>query len=173
MNAMLTVWWKEVKENLRDKRTVMSALIYAPLFGPIMFVVLMNVQINHELSKAEGPLKVPVVGAQYAPNLVNALKHGHRMAGDVFRDALKVPRRAMKQFQGAGDPLQELRSAPLRALIGGPGHPANLRHGREAIVQLGRIPVGFPGIAPRPIDAETPFAWGVGPIRMEMVIGSG
>jgi sodium transport system permease protein len=74
MNAILTVWWKEVKENLRDKRTVMSALIYAPLFGPIMFVVLMNVQINHELSKAEGPLKVPVVGAQYAPNLINALK---------------------------------------------------------------------------------------------------
>lgn len=73
MNATLTVWWKEVKENLRDKRTVMSALIYAPLFGPIMFVVLMNVQINHELSKAEGPLKVPVIGAQYAPNLVNAL----------------------------------------------------------------------------------------------------
>jgi sodium transport system permease protein len=74
MNAMLTVWWKEVKENLRDKRTVMSALIYAPLFGPIMFVILMNVQINHELSKAEGPLKVPVVGAQYAPNLIEALK---------------------------------------------------------------------------------------------------
>lgn len=74
MNATLTVWWKEVRENLRDKRTVMSALIYAPLFGPIMFVVLMNVQINHELSKAEGPLKVPVVGAQYAPNLLDALK---------------------------------------------------------------------------------------------------
>ncbi|HEX6613429.1 MAG TPA: ABC transporter permease, partial [Rhodanobacteraceae bacterium] len=74
MNAMLTVWWKEVIENLRDKRTVMSALIYAPLFGPLMFVVLMNVMINREMAKAEGPLKVPVIGAQYAPNLVNALE---------------------------------------------------------------------------------------------------
>ncbi|HET9834810.1 MAG TPA: ABC transporter permease, partial [Rhodanobacteraceae bacterium] len=73
-NAIVAVWWKEVKENLRDKRTVMSALIYGPLFGPIMFVVLMNVMINREMSKAEGPLKVPVAGAQYAPNLVNALK---------------------------------------------------------------------------------------------------
>ncbi|HXS72745.1 MAG TPA: ABC transporter permease [Rhodanobacteraceae bacterium] len=74
MNAIFVVWWKEVAENLRDKRTLMSALIYAPLFGPIMFVVLMNVQINHELSKAQGPLKVPVIGAQYAPNLIEALK---------------------------------------------------------------------------------------------------
>jgi len=74
MNATLTVWWKEIRENLRDKRTVMSALIYAPLFGPIMFVVLINVQINREMAKAEGPLKVPVIGAQYAPNLIEALK---------------------------------------------------------------------------------------------------
>src|SRR5690348_12187592 len=74
INAIAAVWWKEVKENLRDKRTVMSALIYAPLFGPLMFVVLMNVMINHEMAKAEGPLKVPVIGAQYAPNLITALK---------------------------------------------------------------------------------------------------
>ncbi|MGN6729017.1 MAG: ABC transporter permease [Rhodanobacteraceae bacterium] len=92
MNAMWTVWWKEVRENLRDKRTVMSALIYAPLFGPIMFVVLMNVQINHELSKAEGPLKVPVVGAQYAPNLVTALKQ----QGLVPQPASKDPETAVR-----------------------------------------------------------------------------
>lgn len=74
MNAMLTVWWKEVLENLRDKRTVFSALVYGPLFGPIMFVVLMNVVVQQQMSKAEGPLKVPVIGAQYAPNLIDALK---------------------------------------------------------------------------------------------------
>ena len=74
MSAMLTVWWKEVRENLRDKRTVFSALIYGPLLGPIMFVVLMNVVITQQMSKAEGPLKVPVVGAQYAPNLIAALE---------------------------------------------------------------------------------------------------
>ncbi|MGH8184776.1 MAG: ABC transporter permease [Rhodanobacteraceae bacterium] len=74
MNAMLTVWWKEVRENLRDKRTVFSALVYGPLFGPIMFVVLMNVVVNQQMAKAEGPLKVPVIGAQYAPNLIDALK---------------------------------------------------------------------------------------------------
>ena len=74
MSAMLTVWWKEVRENLRDRRTVFSALIYGPLFGPILFVVLMNTMVGREMKKAEGPLKVPVIGAQYAPNLVDALK---------------------------------------------------------------------------------------------------
>ena len=74
MNATLTVWLKEVRENLRDKRTVFSALIYGPLIGPVMFVVLMNVLVGHEMKKAEGPLKVPVIGAEHAPNLIGALK---------------------------------------------------------------------------------------------------
>lgn len=74
MNAMLTIWWKEIRENLRDKRTVFSALVWAPLFGPIMFVVLMNVVIGQQMKKAEGPIKVPVIGASYAPNLIDALK---------------------------------------------------------------------------------------------------
>ncbi len=74
MKSAITVFWKEVRENLRDKRTVFSALIYGPLIGPVMFVVLMNTVINHEMSKAEGPLKVPVIGAEYAPNLIDALK---------------------------------------------------------------------------------------------------
>jgi len=74
MKSAITVFWKEVRENLRDKRTVFSALIYGPLIGPVMFVVLMNTVISHEMSKAEGPLKVPVIGAEYAPNLIDALK---------------------------------------------------------------------------------------------------
>lgn len=75
MNSTITVWLKEIRENLRDKRTVFSALIYGPLLGPVMFVVLMNVQVGQVLAKAEGSLRVPVIGAQYAPNLVAALEH--------------------------------------------------------------------------------------------------
>ena len=74
MKPTLTVWLKEVRENLRDKRTVFSALIYGPLIGPVMFVVIMNAIVGHEMKKAEGPLKVPVIGAEHAPSLVGALK---------------------------------------------------------------------------------------------------
>ena len=74
MSTMLTVFLKEVKENLRDKRTVTSALIYGPLIGPIVFVLLMNTIITRELNKADQPLRIPVIGAEYAPNLIDALK---------------------------------------------------------------------------------------------------
>jgi sodium transport system permease protein len=74
MNAMLAVFLKEVKENLRDKRTVMSALLYGPLLGPVMFVMLINVLISRDMTKAEAPLEVPVIGIEHAPNLVSMLK---------------------------------------------------------------------------------------------------
>ena len=74
--AILTVFLKEVKENLRDRRTLISAFLTGPLLGPLLFVVLLNVTLNRELDKAEQPLSVPVIGAQYAPNLINALKAG-------------------------------------------------------------------------------------------------
>ncbi|GLQ49049.1 ABC transporter permease [Dyella flava] len=74
MRTTLTVFLKEVKENLRDKRTVLSALLYGPLIGPIIFVMIINTVLTRELNKADQPIKVPVIGAQYAPNLIEALK---------------------------------------------------------------------------------------------------
>jgi len=74
MKTTLTVFFKEVKENLRDRRALMSALIVGPLLGPAIFIMLMNVVLTRELNKADRPVKVPVIGAQYAPNLIEALK---------------------------------------------------------------------------------------------------
>ena len=34
MKAASTVFWKEVTENLRDRKTVMNALVMGPLLGP-------------------------------------------------------------------------------------------------------------------------------------------
>jgi sodium transport system permease protein len=74
--AFLTVFFKEVRENLRDRRTLTSAFLTGPLLTPLLFVMLISFTVNRELDKAEQPLKVPVIGAQYAPNLVGALKAG-------------------------------------------------------------------------------------------------
>src|SRR6185312_11138016 len=60
--------------------------------GPVMFVVLMNAVINHEMSKAEGPLKVPVIGAEYAPNLIDALKQQGLEPQPPIADADKAVR---------------------------------------------------------------------------------
>ncbi len=93
MKSVLTVFWKEVRENLRDKRTVFSALVYGPLMGPIIFVALMNTVINREMTKAEGPLEVPVIGAQYAPNLIDALKQ----QGLVPKPPIADPDKAVRE----------------------------------------------------------------------------
>jgi len=74
MNAFLVVFLKEVRENLRDRRTVFNTLLTGPLFAPLVFVLLINTIVTQELEKAEKPLPLPVVGAQYAPNLIAALK---------------------------------------------------------------------------------------------------
>ena len=73
MNSLVVVFLKEVRENLRDRRTVLNTLLTGPLFAPLIFVLLINTVVTQELDKAEKPLPLPIVGAQYAPNLVAAL----------------------------------------------------------------------------------------------------
>ncbi len=77
MNSTLTVFLKEVRENIRDRRTVINTLFVGPLMAPLIFVLLINTLVTRELSKAEKPLPLPVVGAQYAPNLIAALKQNN------------------------------------------------------------------------------------------------
>jgi sodium transport system permease protein len=74
MKSSMIVFLKEVRENLRDRRTVINTLVTGPLMAPLIFVLMMQTLITRELSKAEKPLPLPVVGAAYAPNLVAALR---------------------------------------------------------------------------------------------------
>ena len=58
---------KELKDNLRDKRSMSSGFLM-PLLGPAMFLLSLTVVVG--MNKQDKPLKVPVRGAQYAPSLV-------------------------------------------------------------------------------------------------------
>ena len=49
MKTMLTVFLKEVRENLRDRRTVLNTLLTGPLLAPLMFVLLINGIVSREL----------------------------------------------------------------------------------------------------------------------------
>lgn len=74
MKAALIVFLKEVRENLRDRRTILNTLVVGPLMGPFILVLSINMAVNHEVEKAEQPLALPVIGAENAPNLIEALK---------------------------------------------------------------------------------------------------
>ncbi len=74
MRPIRTVFLKEVRDNLRDRRTLLSALLMGPLFGPILFAFVINMSLKQTLGEAGEPLDVPVIGQQHAPNLMEYLK---------------------------------------------------------------------------------------------------
>lgn len=68
-SAAWIVCVKEVLETARDRRTL-GSLLLAPLLGPALFAVLINVVVTRNLSSLDEPLDVPIPGAEHAPNLV-------------------------------------------------------------------------------------------------------
>ncbi len=74
MKTIITVFLKEVVDNFRDRRTLMSALLMGPLFGPILFAFVINLSVKQSLSNADEALDLPVIGSEHAPNLVSYLE---------------------------------------------------------------------------------------------------
>jgi sodium transport system permease protein len=69
-----TVFRKEMKDHLRDRRSVVSALA-GPLIGPLISAVMFTLMASWF---SEGkPLEVPVIGREHAPSLIAFLqRHG-------------------------------------------------------------------------------------------------
>ena len=74
MSTTLTVFFKEVLDNVRDRRTLVSALLMGPIFGPIFFTFVINLSIERSLDSAEKTLELPVIGQEYAPHLVEFIR---------------------------------------------------------------------------------------------------
>jgi sodium transport system permease protein len=73
MGTIFTVFIKEVVDNIRDRRTLASALIMGPIFGPVLFSFVINLSVERSLESAENTLELPVIGQEYAPNLLSYL----------------------------------------------------------------------------------------------------
>jgi sodium transport system permease protein len=74
MNGLWTVFRKEVRENLRDRRALFNSLLLGPLLFPVLFVGMMWFLESAERERAEKTLELPVVGAHYAPKLIRFLE---------------------------------------------------------------------------------------------------
>ena len=87
MRTLFTVFLKEVIDNFRDRRTLASALIMGPLFGPMLFAFVISLSIERSLDDFERALDVPVIGQEHAPNLMRYLvSHNiHVVAGPADR----------------------------------------------------------------------------------------
>lgn len=74
MRTILIVFVKEIIDNFRDRRTLASALIMGPIFGPVLFAFMINLSIERSLENIEQTLELHVLGQTNAPNLVRYLE---------------------------------------------------------------------------------------------------
>ena len=74
MRGMRTVFKKEVRENIRDRRALFNSLLLGPLLFPVLFVGMMWFLQSAEQERAEKPLELPIVGAYHAPSLIRFLE---------------------------------------------------------------------------------------------------
>jgi len=74
VRAILSVFRKEFRENLRDRRTLISALVFGPLFGPLLFGAALSLSIERGTSEADKQVTLAVAHAERAPNLLTHLR---------------------------------------------------------------------------------------------------
>jgi sodium transport system permease protein len=112
------VFSKEVVDNLRDRRTLVAALLY-PLLGPGL-ILLMIFAIGRLSKDAEQPLKLPVSGFEHAPSLISFLRQNR-----------------VELLPASGDAEAAVRSRrELLVLVIPAEFPAQFREGQPAVVRL-------------------------------------
>jgi sodium transport system permease protein len=74
MRALFTVFRKECLENLRDRRTLLSALLFGPLFGPLLFGAMVSRMLDQSSLEADQVLQVTIASGERAPGLLQYLK---------------------------------------------------------------------------------------------------
>lgn len=139
----MTVLLKEVIENLRDRKTVLNALVMGPLLGPVIFAAMMGLMLSKQLSESEKPLQVPVIGAEHAPNLVGWLKRqGVRVQpapGDAEAALRERTVRVVLQIPASyGTRWASGESARVEVL-----HDSSDRDGSVAVSRLNRLLEGY------------------------------
>jgi len=80
MRSLFIVFAKEFLENLRDRRTLLSALLFGPLFGPILFGLMVSRMLEQSVVESDVPLKLTISGSRHAPGLTQYLNaHGVKL----------------------------------------------------------------------------------------------
>ena len=74
MRAILIVFVKEFRENLRERRTLFSALILGPLLGPLLFAAGLALQLQRGVAQGDQAVPLAVAQAARAPNLLSFLR---------------------------------------------------------------------------------------------------
>jgi len=116
----LVVFFKEAVDNLRDRRTLLTVLVFGPLFGPLFYTVMMGTVINRQVADLDQSYSIAVQGAERAPGLMDYLRQ-HNLS------VAKAP----------DDPREAVKTGELDVVLIIPAaYPAAFSAGRPAGVQL-------------------------------------
>lgn len=125
MGAIWTVFRKEVLENLRDRRVILSAFFFGVLLAPVIFGLTTTMVSKRAVENQDKPLDLPIAGATHAPNLVQFLRENGVNVKDVeittdqAMDAVRAGEQDMVLLIGEdyGKALQAGESAPLSLVV--------------------------------------------------------
>ena len=70
LRGIWAVFRKEFRENLRDRRTLLSALVFGPVLGPMLVAGVVQFSISHAEEQSEENITIAVMHAERAPNLM-------------------------------------------------------------------------------------------------------
>ncbi len=163
MSPWKTVFLKEVRENMRDKRTMFSTFVLGTLMGPVLFAGLIGLMISIMLERGEKPLELPVVGAEHAPNLVAWLKNHGVKIEDAPADPEATIRRRDKDVvlripAEFGQQWREGRAATVELIVDRSQQKAEQTVGRaerllaEYIGQTASLRLVMRGISPEVVQ---------------------
>jgi sodium transport system permease protein len=178
VRAILTVFAKEFRENLRDRRTLFTALVFGPLFSPLLFAAILALMIQKGDAQHDQPLKLAVSHTERAPNLIGHLvEYGVTIEPVKYDDA--AARRAVQERrhklvlmipESYGERIRRGQPAPLelysdsseqfaerdvrraRAIVAGYGAAIT----QLRLVARGIDPITLAPIAIHDIDVSTP-----------------
>lgn len=94
MNAFRAVVDKEFRESVRDRRSLLNALLWGPVFMPMMFFGQLYVAAKQNREVWEQPPSIAVAGAEHAPTLIRFLQQ----RGATIRPAPADPAHAVREL---------------------------------------------------------------------------
>jgi len=68
------VMLKELRESLRDRRTLLTSLVLGPVFAPLFFILVLKLALSRSVASEDEGVPVTVANAVAAPNLVQQLR---------------------------------------------------------------------------------------------------
>ena len=72
--AIRTVMLKELRESLRDRRTLVNSLLIGPILAPLFFILVLKLALSRSVATQDELVPVTVANAAAAPNLVQQLR---------------------------------------------------------------------------------------------------